>query len=45
VPQATSSSQWQKILHPSFVFSNFKLQRGTTHHCAAAGAPAGNAPG
>src|SRR6266480_7026874 len=41
VPVATSSSQWQKILQPSLVFSNLRLHRGTTHQLAAAGAPPG----
>jgi hypothetical protein len=42
VPVATSSSQRHWILQPSLVFSNFSVQRGTTHQLAAAGAPPGN---
>src|SRR5262245_59846564 len=45
VPVATSSSQRQKILQPSLVFSNFSVQRGTTHQLAAAGAPPGKSLG
>jgi hypothetical protein len=41
VPQAISSSHLQWILKPPVHFSNFILQRGSTHQFAAAGDPVG----